>query len=136
MMNNINSLHVGIFLLILLALSIFKVSDAKDELSTIKADYKETKVLVKKLIGLKANYDNKKSLKRQLLRVLKHSLLSSAEIKQKNKKNTIILSSASIDKKALNLLMGKVLNGVYQIKSFKIKKLNDVSVSFEMEIKW
>jgi hypothetical protein len=48
----------------------------------------------------------------------------------------VILSSKSIDKKALNLLMGKLLNGVFQINSFKIKKLDEFKVSFEIEIKW
>jgi hypothetical protein len=48
----------------------------------------------------------------------------------------VVLSSKSIDKKALNLLMGKLLNGVYRINSFKIKKLDEFNVSFEIEIKW
>ena len=41
-----------------------------------------------------------------------------------------------MDKNALNTLMGKLLNGAYNITSFKVRKLSPNSVSFDMEIKW
>jgi hypothetical protein len=136
MMHRINPLYIGLILFIIFILSIFKLSSAKDDLNVVKTDYKETQRLVVKLIGLKANYANKQSIKKSLLRILKHSSLRSAKIAKKNKRDSIILSSRSMDKQALNFLMGKLLNGVYQINSFKIKKLSKFKVSFEMEIKW
>jgi hypothetical protein len=136
MMHRINPLYIGLILFIIFILSIFKLSSAKDDLNVVKTDYKETQRLVVKLSGLKANYANKQSIKKSLLRILKHSSLRSAKIAKKNKKDSIILSSRSMDKQALNFLMGKLLNGVYQINSFKIKKLSKFKVSFEMEIKW
>ena len=82
-MYRVNPLHIGMFLFVILVLSIFKLSTAKDDLSTIKADYKETQKLVKMLSGLKTSYADKKSVKKSLLRVLKHSSLRSAKIVKK-----------------------------------------------------
>jgi len=136
MINRIDPLYIVLFLSLVLVLSIFQLSSAKDELNVITTDYKNTQKLVSKLGGLKSTYADKSSIKKSLSRILKLSLIRSAKIIQNTKKNSVILSSKSIDKKALNLLMGKLLNGVYQINSFKIKKLNEFNVSFEIEIKW
>jgi hypothetical protein len=136
MINRIDPLYIGIFLSIILVLSVFKLSSAKNELNVIKTDYKNTQKLVTKLSGLKSTYADRNSIKKSLSRILKLSLIRSAKILKNTKKNSVILSSKSIDKKALNLLMGKLLNGVFQINSFKIKKLDEFKVSFEIEIKW
>jgi len=136
MMNRINPLHIGALLLVVLLFSIFKLSSAKSDLVEVKAQFKETQELVTKLSGLKSVYADKKSVKKSLSRVLNLSSLRSANIVQKSRKNGVTLSAASMDKNALNSLMGKLLNGAYQINSFKIKKLSDSKVSFEMEIKW
>jgi len=136
MMNRINPLHIGALLVVVLLFSIFKLSGAKSDLSEVKAEFRETQELATKLSGLKSTYADKKSVKKSLERVLKISSLRSANIVKKSTKGAIVLSSSSMDKNALNSLMGKLLNGAYQINSFKIKKLSDSKVSFEMEIKW
>ena len=136
MMNRINPLHIGALLLVVLLFSIFKLSSAKSDLVKVKEEYKEVRELATSLSGLKTVYADKKSVKKALERVLKLSSLRSANIQQKSKKSGVTLSSVSMDKNALNSLMGKLLNGAYQINSFKIKKLSDSKVSFEMEIKW
>ena len=136
MMNRINPLHIGALLLVVLLFSLFKLSSAKSDLVEVKAQFKETQELVTKLSGLKSVYADKKSVKKSLSRVLNLSSLRSVNIVQKSRKNGVTLSAASMDKNALNSLMGKLLNGAYQINSFKIKKLSDSKVSFEMEIKW
>jgi len=136
MINRIDPLFIVLFLFIILVLSVFKLSSTKDELNVIATDYKDTQKLVTKISGLKSTYADRNSIKKSLSRILKLSLIHSAKIIQNTKKNSVILSSKSIDKQALNLLMGKLLNGVYQINSFKIKKLDEFHVSFEIEIKW
>ena len=136
MINRIDPLFIVLFLFIVLVLSVFQLSSAKDELNLITTDYKNTQKLVSKLGGLKSTYADKSSIKKSLSRILKLSLIRSSKIVKNTKKNSVILSSKSIDKKALNLLMGRLLNGVYQINSFKIKKLDEFHVSFEIEIKW
>ena len=136
MINRIDPLFIVLFLFIILVLSVFKLSSTKDELNVIATDYKDTQKLVTKISGLKSTYADRNSIKKSLSRILKLSLIHSAKIIQNTKKNSVILSSKSIDKQALNLLMGKLLNGVYQINSFKIKKLDEFRVSFEIEIKW
>ncbi len=135
-MNRINPLHIGALLVAILLFSIFKLSSVKSELAEVKLDYKETEILATKLSGLKSVYADKKAVKKSLTRVLKLSSLRSANIEKKSKKNSVVLSCASMDKNALNALMGKLLNGAYQINSFKIKKLSESKVSLIMEIKW
>ena len=48
----------------------------------------------------------------------------------------MIISSQSMDKVALNSLMSKILNGSYNVRSMKIKRLSDTNVNFSMEIQW
>jgi hypothetical protein len=46
------------------------------------------------------------------------------------------LSSNSLDKKALDFLMGKIFNSTYNVVVLDIKKLSKEKASFKMEIKW
>lgn len=135
-MNKINPLYIGILLIGILFFLVIQLGSAKSDLHDVKNEYKETKEMVSKLRALKNTYGKKEKIKKSLKRVLNLSSLKSADIKQVNMKNGISFSSSSMSKKALDALMGKLLNGSYNIEKFKIKKLNDEKVSFEMEIKW
>ena len=135
-MNRINPLYVGISLFVILIFVFLKLSSVSDEYYDAKESYKETLTLVNELSGLKEVYSNKSIAKESLQKILNHSSLKSVEIKQKNTKSTIKLSCASMDMKALNFLMGKILNGTYQVKNLKIKQLSKIRVTLDMEIKW
>ena len=135
-MNRINPLHVGGLLIVILIFTLVQLSTVKEELVELKLDYKETETLASKLSGLKSVYSDKNAVKKSLERVLQLSSIRSAKIEKKSKKSSVVLSSASMNRNALNALMGKLLNGAYQINSFKIKKLSESKVSFVMEIKW
>ncbi|MEA3228741.1 MAG: hypothetical protein U9P38_06700 [Campylobacterota bacterium] len=135
-MNSVNPLHIALLLLVVLSFISFKLIESKQELVDIKNSYQETHKVALELRDLKKVYADKKRLKRSLQRVLKLPSLRQAEIVKIDKKSEFILSSKSMDKKALNSLMGKILNGNFNIKIVKIKRLNEKKVSLYMEIKW
>ncbi len=135
-MNRINPIHIAILLIVVLGFFVMKLSSAKDELSQTKELYQETLQLSTGLKGLKQTYSDKNGAKKSLNKILKHVSLKSADIKKKVTKSSMIISSESLSKNNLNLLMGKLLNGPYNINSVKIKKLSSNKASFKMEIKW
>jgi len=135
-MNRINPIHIAILLIVILLFVVVRLGSLKNELTQAKSEYKKTEEVASKILGFKEAYGDKKELQKSLKKLLSLSQLRSAKLQQKIQKNSIILSSQSMDKNALNTLMGKLLNKAYNISAFKIKKQSSESVSFEMEIKW
>ncbi|MEA3371130.1 MAG: hypothetical protein U9Q40_07305 [Campylobacterota bacterium] len=135
-MNRINPIHIGVLLLVILLFVAFRLSGAKSELQELQSEYKSVLSLASKVSGLQETYADKAKLKRSIRKIVSLSSLKSENIEHKMKKNGVSLSSKSISKRGINILMAKILNSAYNIDSFKIKKLSDEKVSFEMEIKW
>jgi len=135
-MNRINPLYAGIALVVLLIFVLFNLSNVTNEYHEAKESYKETLQLANELNGLNKIYANSSQTKKSLKKILNHSSLREANIKQKTTKSSIKLNSESMNLSALNFLMGKLLNSTYQIHSLKIKQLSEIRVSLEMEIKW
>ena len=135
-MNRINPLYAGGFLVVILLFIFFKLGAAEDEYLEAKDSYRETLHLANELSALKVVYSDKNRAKKSLLKILRSATLKSAEIKQTMNKSSIKISSKSMDIKAINFLMGKLLNGTFQISSLKIKQLSEIRVSLDMEIKW
>lgn len=135
-MNRINPLYIGLLLVGILLFLLTQLSSAKKDLKDAKSEHQVTTEIVNELGSLKSVYGSKAKVKKALKRILALSSLKSADIKESSTKSGINLSSSSMDKVALDALMGKLLNGAYNIEKFKIKKIDDKKVSFEMEIKW
>ncbi len=135
-MNRINPLYLALLLVVVLLMLVFKVSNAKDELLEVKREYKSTLALVDELTALKKVYTDKNKVQKELKRVLNNSMMKNAQVQQHTTKRAMSLSSKSMDIKALNYLMGKILNSSYNITSLTIKKLSDEKVSLQMEITW
>jgi GTPase len=135
-MNRFNPLYMGAFLIFMLLFFALKLSSAKEELTLVKEEYKETAVTLNELSSLSSAYMGKEEVKKSLQRILAQPSLKSANISQKLKNNSIVVTASSVDKEALNSLMGKLLNGAYDIAAFNIKKLSDNKASFEVEIQW
>jgi hypothetical protein len=108
----------------------------KLELQESREAYKITKNIALELTSLKKVYSNNLSTKKSLQKILKHRSLSSSKIIQNFKKSSATINSEGMDINALNLLMGKLLNNSYNIKSLSIYRLSDTHVSLKMEIKW
>ena len=135
-MNRVNPLYLGLLLLVILALSVFKLNSAKQELKDVKISYKQTSKIANELTSLKLVYNDKKKLEKSLTRVFKQNVLKGVEIQTSYKKNNVKINAKSIDKKALDFLMGKILNSTYNVVSLDIKKLSEEKASLKMEIKW
>jgi len=134
--NRINPLYIGALLVMLLMLSLYLLSGAKQSLLEEKESFKQTQKIANELSGLKKTYANQKKSKRSIQRILAQPSLKLAEIKAEYKKSGLKLHSKSIDKRGLDFLMGKLLNASYDIRKLKIKRLGDEQASFELEIKW
>ena len=135
-MNRINPLYIGVLFIGILLFLLFQLSGAKSDLAEAKEEYKSTELIVNELRSLKNIYGNKKKIEKSISRLLNQASLKSAKIQKRSMKNGVAFSSESMDKKALDSLMGKILNGTYNVEKLKIKKLSKEKVSFEMEIKW
>ena len=135
-MNQINPLHIGGLLLTLLVFLMLQLSDVKAELAEAKSEFAKSEKVAVDLSSLKAVYANKKRTKRALERILSQRSLRSAGLEIKRTKEFVKISSPSIDTRALNFLMGKILNGSYKISELKIKKLSETKASLLLEIKW
>jgi biopolymer transport protein ExbB/TolQ len=135
-MNRINPLYIGVFLLVVLIMSIYSLNSAKQSLRESKKSFKETQKVADQLSGLKKAYADEKSNQTGIKRLLLHSSLKSSVIKADYKKSGVKILSEDMDKKALDFLMGKLLNSTYDIRKMKIKRLSDEKAELELEIKW
>ena len=135
-MNQINPLQIGALLVAIIAFLFFKLHGIKDELVEATASYKMSEKLAVDVSSLKSVYANKKKTKNAINRILAQGSLRAASLDVKRNKKSIKISSKSIETKALNSLMGKILNGSYNITNLKIKKLSETKASLEMEIQW
>jgi len=135
-MNQINPLQIGALLVVVIAFLFFKLHEVKSELVEATASYKMSEKLAVEVSSLKSVYANKKKTKNAINRILAQGSLREAALDVKRNKKSIKVSSKSIETKALNSLMGKILNGSYNITNLKIKKLSETKASLEMEIQW
>jgi len=135
-MSQINPLHIGALLGAILLFLLFELSGVKTELEEEKASYLESEKLALELFSLKETYADKKKTQGALERLFLQPSLSSAALEIKKEKDSIKVSSKSIDLKALNILMGKILNSPYNIKELQTKRLSETKASLEMEIQW
>mgnify|MGYP006971719815 FL=1 len=135
-MKTINPLHLIALLLVILLFLFVQLSGAKDELLQTQETYKETLTLTTNLKGLNEIYSDQKGVRKAIEMILKQHTLKTANIKQTIGKSSIIITSESMDKIALNSLMSKILNGSYNVHKFTIKRLSDTKANFVMEIKW
>ncbi len=135
-MNRINPLYVGLFLLVVLTLSVFELNSAKDELHEAQASYEKAERLAVELSELKKVYANHKNMQMKLKRILTQNRLKNAGVIALYKKSRAKISAESLEKSTLDFLMSKILNAPFNIDSFEIRKLSKNKVSFKMEIKW
>lgn len=133
-MNQVNPLHIGGLLAVILLFLFFKLSGIKEELKSVKSDFKASEKVAVDLSSLKNVYADKRKTSRAIERILSQSSIKQAKLTIKREKKSIKISSKSVETKVLNSLMGKILNGSYKITSFKIKKLSATKASLNLEI--
>ncbi|WP_434636251.1 hypothetical protein MLC35_06515 [Sulfurimonas sp. NW7] len=135
-MNRLNPLYVGIFLLLLLLFFVLKLIDAKKELHQEKILYEKTLKVSLDTSALKKAFANKEKEKKEILHILSNPVLKSSKIKKEITNSGIYISSQNMDIKALNFLMGKILNTTFNITMLKIKRISESKSTLEVKIKW
>ncbi|MDF1878179.1 hypothetical protein JHD46_00845 [Sulfurimonas sp. SAG-AH-194-C20] len=135
-MNQVNPLHIGGLLLVIIMFLFFKLGEVKSELGEVKSEFLVSEALAVDLKALKSIYVDKKKVKNRIEKILRTTSIKTAALSLNHKKKFIKISSKSMDSRVLNTLMGKVLNDSFNITTLKIKRLNDTKASLEMEIQW
>jgi len=135
-MNQINPLQIGGLLLVVILFLFFKLSAVQNEIVEADQSFKKSEKLALDVSALKNIYADKKRTQKRLQKIFSNRKLHTANLKIKEQKKLLKVSSESIDTSALNYLMGKILNDSYNITTLKIKQLSKEKASLEMEIKW
>ncbi len=135
-MNQINPLQIGGLLLVVILFLFFKLNAVQNEIVEADQSFKKSEKLALDVSALKNIYADKKRTQKRLQKIFSNRKLHTANLKIKEQKKLLKVSSESIDTSALNYLMGKILNDSYNITTLKIKQLSKEKASLEMEIKW
>jgi len=135
-MSRVNPLHIALLLLIVIAFLLFKLEGLTEELQEAKALYRSSEKLAVELRALKSVYANSNKSRAAINRILSQRSLQSTKFDIKRTKKSIIIGAKSIETAALNSLMGKILNGSYNITQLKIDKRSDTKAALTMEIQW
>ena len=134
-MNQVNPLHIGALLGVIILFLFFSLSSAKEELKTAQEEFATSQEVAVALSGLKKVYANSTKTRRALDRILSQRSIKKAKLSIKKSKKLYKISSKSLQTKPLHSLMGKLLNGSYKITKLKIKRLSESKTSLDMEIK-
>ena len=135
-MNKVNPLQIVALLVVVILFLFFKLSGLQEELKEKQEEFKASEKLAVELSALKSVYANPSKTKKAINRILSQRSLKGANLKIKRSKNSVIIKADTINTKALNSLMGKILNGSYNITRLKIKRVSATVASLDMEIKW
>ncbi len=135
-MSRINPIHIVLLLAVLLLFTIMKLNAAKGELADTQKSYAKTVTLAENIEGLKKSYFNPSKIQRSINVLLRSPMLRLANIHKKVTHSSILLSSDSMNKRSLNYLLGKILNGTYVVSLLEINRLDAQKASLKLEIKW
>lgn len=135
-MNQINPIHILAFLIVVLFLLFVKLGQTNNALQTEQNAYDKTSALVTKLKALQNIYDAKAQTKKALERILRQPMLVSADVEQKTRGDLTVLTLKSIDKRALDFLMSKILNAPFNITQLDIERVSDEKANVTLELQW
>ena len=130
----INPLYLALLLVMALLFSIYQLSESKAQLHESKRALFKIESMAEEIVALKRARSNPKVDLANINRLLKSPQLKSANIQKSKKRGLLILKSKKANLKTTNYFFVKLFNGAYTLKTFNIKRLDDESVSFEVEI--
>ncbi|WP_345975709.1 hypothetical protein [Sulfurimonas sp. HSL3-7] len=130
----INPLYIALLLIVALLFVIYQLGSAKAELRESKSSLAKIETIAEEIDALKRAWDNPKTARSALDRLIKAPQLKSANIQQTKKRGSVVLKSKKVDLKAANYFFVKLFNGTYILKSFDIERLDDESISFSVEV--
>ncbi len=131
----INPLYIGMLLVVALLFVVYQLHGSKTQLRESKQSLIKVEAMAEEIDALKRAWDNPKTTTAALQRLLKAPQLKSANIQQTKKQGLIILKSKKANFKAADYFFAKLFNGAYILQKFEIKRLDDESLSFHVEIR-
>ncbi len=131
----INPLYIGMLLVVALLFVVYQLHGSKTQLRESKQALVKVEAMAEEIDALKRAWDNPKTTTAALQRLLKAPQLKSANIQQTKKQGLIILKSKKANFKAANYFFSKLFNGAYILQKLEIKRLDDESLSFHVEIR-
>ena len=130
----INPLYIGLLLVIALFFAVYQLDQSKQQLHDSKIALLKVEEMAQEIDALKQAWDNPKTVTSALNRILKSPQLKSANIQKIKKRGRIVLSSKKANLKATNYFFIKLFNGAFILQNFDVKRLDDESLSFHVEI--
>ena len=131
----INPLYIGFLLIMTLFFVIYQLDKSKEQLHKSKIALQNVEAMATEIDALKRAWDTPKSTVKAVNRLIKAPQLKTANIQKVKKRGLIILKSKKANLKATNYFFVKLFNGAYILQKFEIKRLDNESVSFSVEIK-
>jgi len=131
----INPLYIALLLVMALFFAVYQLDKSKQQLHDSKIALIKVEEMAQEIDALKQAWDSPKTASIALNRILKSPQLKSANIQKSKKRGVIILSSKKANLKATNYFFVKLFNGAFILQKFNVKRLDDESVSFSVEIK-
>ena len=131
----INPLYIALLLVMALFFAVYQLDVSKQQLRDSKISLVKVEEMAQEINALKQAWDNPKTATTALNRILKSAQLKSANIQKTKKRGLIILSSKKANLKATNYFFVKLFNGAFILQKFSVKRLDDETVSFSVEIK-
>ena len=131
----INPLYFALLLIVALVFVVYQLGASKAELRESKQSLVKIEAMAEEIDALKRAWDNPKTTTAALKRLLKAPQLKSANIQHTKKRGLIILKSNKANLKATNYFFVKLFNGAYILQKFDVKRIDDESLSFHVEIR-
>ncbi len=131
----INPLYFALLLITALIFAIYQLGESKAQLRESKNTLVKVEAMAKEINALKRAWDSPKTTTAALNRLLKAPQLKSANIQKTKKRGLIILKSKKANLKATNYFFVKLFNGAFILQKFDVKRLDDESLSFYVEIR-
>lgn len=134
-MKQINPLYIILLLVVILFVVLFKLIQTKTELHEAHNSFYKNNEIVHNILDLRQSWDNQKTTKNTLTRILKSSQLRNTGIVQRVKRDQIELHASSMDSKSASYLINRLLNEPFLIRSMKIRRLSKERASLDVEIR-
>lgn len=133
-MKQINPLYLSAFLGFVFLLVMFKLTSAQADQELLTSELQKTQRMGKRIEALKKSWGDSSQSKRMLLRLVKSGPLRNSGLVHEAKASVFSISSNSLNTKALDYLLNKVLNESYRIKNMRIQYVDTEHVTLNMEI--
>lgn len=133
-MKPINPLYTALLLIAVFLVVLFKLHQANVAHGEAVASLYDTETMAKRTAALKASWDDETKNAAALKRLMSSALLRDADAHVEKQSDLMVISVKSIDRKGLEYLINKLLNGTYRIKNLKVERLDEDQASLYAEV--